>query len=138
MEKNGIKIVLKAERPRSVKPNTPVFYRGVEVGVVQDVDLSPNATAADLHLLIYERYAQLVRSGSAFWNASGASVKGGLLKGIEVDVESLRALVVGGIEFASPEGSPHARPGAVFFLHDAPRSEWLSWNPHFAIARENN
>jgi paraquat-inducible protein B len=138
MEKPGLKVVLKAERPRSIRPNTPVFYRGVEVGVVQDVDLSANSTAAEVHLLVYQRYAQLVRTGSAFWNASGLSVKGGLLKGIEVDVESLRALAAGGIEFASPEGSPQARQGNVFFLHDAPRSEWLSWNPRFAIPRESN
>ena len=37
------------------------------------------------HLIIYERYAGLVRPGSAFWDTSGINVTGGLLKGIEVD-----------------------------------------------------
>ncbi len=130
----GVKIVLKAERPRSIRPNTPVFYRGVQVGVVQEVGLSPNSTAADIHLLVWEGYAALVRTGSAFWNASGASLKGGLFKGLEVDVESLRTLAVGGIEFASPEGSPRAKSGTVFFLHNAPQPAWLAWNPKIPVS----
>jgi paraquat-inducible protein B len=132
----GLKLVLKAERPRSLRANSPVYYRGVEVGIVQQVELAPNATAADIHVLIWDRYAQLVRSGSAFWNVSGASVKGGIFKGIEVDVESLRSLVSGGIEFASPPGAPAAKGGAVFFLHEAPRNDWLAWNAKINVPRE--
>jgi paraquat-inducible protein B len=134
----GLKILLKAERPRSLRPNSPVYYRGVEVGIVQDVQLARNAGAADLHVLIWERYAPLVRSGSAFWNVSGASVSAGLFKGVQVDVESLRSLIAGGIEFASPPGAPAAKPGTTFFLHHSPRKDWLAWNPKIALPAENN
>jgi paraquat-inducible protein B len=133
MGQPGIKVLLKAEKPRSIKANTPVFYRGVQVGVVQEVSLAANASAAEIHVLIWEGYGPLVRTGSAFWNVSGATVKGGIFKGVEVDVESLRALAVGGIEFASPEGSPHAKSGTVFFLHNAPQPAWLAWNPKIPI-----
>src|SRR5687768_13292467 len=112
----------------------PVHYRGIEVGVVQTVDLGPNSTSADVHVLIFERYATLVRQGTAFWNTSGVAVKGGLLKGIEVEVESLRAIATGGIEFATPsEKSPRVKEGAVFFLHDGPKDEWLSWLPRIPV-----
>jgi paraquat-inducible protein B len=133
-ETPGLKIVLRAERPKSVKPNSPIYYRGVEVGVVQKLDLGPNAATADIQVLIWERYAPLVRSGSAFWNASGATVTGGILKGMNVEIESLRALLAGGIEFASPENSPRAKPGTVFFLHENPRREWLAWAPRIAVS----
>jgi len=133
LETAGLKIVLRAERPKSVKPFSPVYYRGVEVGVVQKIDLGPNSSTADIQVLIWERYAPLVRTGSAFWNASGASVTGGLLRGMQVEVESLRALVAGGVEFASPEGSPRAKPGTVYFLHESPRNEWLAWAPRIPI-----
>ena len=130
----GLRLVLRAERPRSIRPNTPVSYRGVEVGVVQRIDLGPNSTSADVHVLIFERYAGLVRQGSAFWNTSGVNVKGGLLKGIEVEIESLRAIATGGIEFATPsEKSPPVKPGAVFFLHDGPKEEWFSWLPRIPV-----
>ncbi|MGH8669854.1 MAG: intermembrane transport protein PqiB [Burkholderiales bacterium] len=134
MEAEGLKLVLRAERPRSIRPNTPVHYRGVEVGLVQKVDLGPNSTSADVHVLIFERYAGLVRQGSAFWNTSGVNVKGGILKGIEVEVESLRAIATGGIEFATPSAkAARVRPGAVFFLHDEPKPEWLSWLPRIPV-----
>ena len=135
----GLKIVLRAERPRSIRANTPVHYRGVEVGVVQNVELAPNATSADVHVLVYERYAGLVRQGSAFWDTSGVNVHGGLFKGIEVDMESLRAIATGGIEFATPsEKAPRVKPGTVFFLYDKPKDEWLSWLPRIALPPQQN
>jgi paraquat-inducible protein B len=104
--------------------------------VVQDIDLSRDSTAAEIHLIIWQRYAGLVRTGSAFWDSSGVSVKGGVLKGLEIDFESVRALLAGGIEFASPEKSPPAKPGATFFLHASPQKDWLGWSPKIAVPRE--
>ena len=136
-EPEGLKIVLRTDRPRSLKPNSPVYYRGVEVGVVQTVDLGPNAATADVHALIRQRYAVLVRSGSVFWNVSGASVSAGLFSGLQIKMESLRSMVAGGIEFATPD--PNARQannGTVFTLHGAPRKEWLQWAPRIQIPPE--
>jgi paraquat-inducible protein B len=134
LETAGLKIILRAERPRSIRPNTPVNYRGVEVGMVQKLELGPNSMSADIHVLIFQRYASLVRQGSAFWDTSGVNVKGGLLKGIEVEIESLRTIATGGIEFATPsEKAPRVKPGTVFFLHDKPREEWLSWLPRIPV-----
>jgi len=134
LETSGMKLVLRAERPMSMRATSPVYYRGVEVGVVQNVDLAPNATSADVHILIFQRYAPLVREGSAFWNVSGLSLKGNILKGLEVDFESLRALVTGGVEFATPPNSARAKPGTVFFLHEQPKKEWLGWAPQIKLA----
>lgn len=135
LETAGLKIVLRAERPRSIRPNTPVHYRGVEVGMVQKLELGPNSMSADVHVLIFERYAGLVRQGSAFWDTSGVNVRAGLLKGVEIDIESLRTIATGGIEFATPsEKAPRVKPGTVFFLHDKPKDEWLGWLPRIPVA----
>jgi paraquat-inducible protein B len=139
LETVGLKIILRGERPRSIRPNTPVHYRGVEVGMVQKVDLGPNSISADVQVLIFERYAPLVRQGSVFWDTSGINVRGGLLKGIEVDIESLRTIATGGIEFATPsEKAPRARQGTVFFLHDKPKDEWLAWLPRIPVPAAQN
>jgi paraquat-inducible protein B len=132
----GLPVVLKAVRPVSLRPNSPVYYRGVEVGVVQEIDLSRDASAAEIHIIIWQRYARLVRTGSAFWDVSGLSVKGGLFKGMQIDFESLRTFLAGGIEFASPEKSPPAHAGTTFFLYDAPKQEWLAWTPRIQVAKE--
>jgi paraquat-inducible protein B len=131
----AMRIVLRGERPK-MRVDAPVYYRGVEVGVVHKIDLAPNALSADVHVVIYPRYAGLVREGSSFWDVSGLSLKGGLLKGMEVQFESLRAFITGGIEFATPPGTPRAKPGTVFFLYDEPKKEWLAWAPKIPIAPE--
>jgi paraquat-inducible protein B len=135
-DENGLRLVLRAERPKSLRQNSPVYYRGVEVGSVQKVDLSANSASADVTLLVWPRFAPLVREGSTFWNASGIEVKGGLLKGLQVEFESLRALATGGIEFASPPNSPRAKPGTAFFLHGEPQKEWLAWQPKIPLQAE--
>lgn len=133
----GLRLLLKAERPVSLRAGSPVYYRGVEVGAVQRIELAPDARAADIHVTISQRYASLVRTGSAFWNVSGISLRGGVLEGVELQLESLRSLVAGGIEFASPEKSPRAPQGATFFLHEGPQKEWLGWNPRIALPKED-
>ena len=130
----GLRLVLRAERPKGIRASTPVNYRGVEVGLVEKIQLAPNAASADIHILVYSRYAGLVRAGSAFWNASGVQASGGILKGIEVEIESLRTLYTGAIEFATPsEKAPRVKPGSVFFLYDKPKDEWLNWSPKIAL-----
>lgn len=139
LESEGLKLVLRASRPKAIRANTPLYYRGVEVGLVQKIELSPNTAAADLHVLVFRRYAPLVREGSVFWNTSGVSAKASLMKGLDFEIESLRSLVQGGVEFATPSAkAPRARAGTVFFLHDAPKDEWLNWEPHMKLAPEKD
>jgi paraquat-inducible protein B len=134
VDATGLRIVLRAERPKGVRVGTPVNYRGVEVGAVERIALAPNSASADIHILVRSRYAGLVRAGSAFWNASGVSASGGILKGIELEIESLRTLYTGAIEFATPsEKAPRVKPGTVFFLHDKAKDEWLNWSPRIAL-----
>jgi paraquat-inducible protein B len=134
LDATGLRLVLRAERPKGVRVSTPVNYRGVEVGAVERIELAPNSASADIHILIRSRYARLVRAGSAFWNASGVSASGGILKGIELEIESLRTLYTGSVEFATPsEKAPRVKPGTVFFLHDKPKDEWLNWSPRIAL-----
>jgi paraquat-inducible protein B len=138
LERNGLKIAVLANRAGSLRPNSPVYYRGVEVGVVQETDLASDATMVQIRLFIRERYAPLVRTGSKFWNVSGADVNAGLFRGVEVKVESLRSLFAGGIAFATPE-DPNAKParsGMVFPLYDEPKKEWLDWSPKIKVRPE--
>ena len=139
LEGDGLKLVLRAERPKAIRASTPLYYRGVEVGVVRKIELSPNTAAADLHVLVFRRYAPLVREGSVFWNTSGVSAKASVLKGLDFELESLRSLVQGGVEFATPSAkAPRAKQGAVYFLHDGAREEWLNWEPHIRLAAEKD
>lgn len=138
LEEEGLKVVVRTDRPKALRQHSPVYYRGVEVGLVQDIGLAPGASAADVSLLIRKRYAPLVQPGSRFWNVSGVRVKAGLFNGINIDVESLQALAQGGVEFATPPGRrAPVKPGTVFALYDAPRKEWLAWSPTIALPEKD-
>jgi paraquat-inducible protein B len=137
LELRGLRVVLRTDRLGSLQRNSPVYYRGVEVGVVQEATLSPDATGVHVHVLIRQRYARLVRANSVFWNVSGVSFKGGIFKGVEFKLESLRSLAAGGINFATPNDS--ARPvenGQLFPLHSDGRREWLSWAPRIQLPED--
>ena len=140
LEPDGLEVVLHTKRLGSLKPSSPVYYRGIEVGAVLAVQLSADATAAEIRVRINPRYVKLVRSGSKFWNSSGADVKFGLFSGLEINVESLKSLVGGGIVFATPN-DPQARQvrsGTAFFLYDQPAKAWLEWAPKISIPPEEN
>jgi paraquat-inducible protein B len=136
LELRGLKILVRTSQLGSLQRHSPVYYRGVEVGVVQDATLTPDATAVHVHVLIRQAYAPLVRANSVFWNASGVSVSGGLIRGVEVKLESLRSLAAGGINFATPSANARAaREGHVFPLHATDKKEWLTWAPKIALPR---
>jgi paraquat-inducible protein B len=136
LELRGLKILVRASHLGSLQRHSPVYYRGVEVGVVQDASLTPDATAVHVHVLIRRPYAPLVRANSVFWNASGVSVSGGLIQGVEVKLESLRSLAAGGINFATPNSRARpARDGQVFLLHATGKKEWLTWAPNIDLPR---
>ncbi|MGE5698842.1 MAG: intermembrane transport protein PqiB [Deltaproteobacteria bacterium] len=138
-ERKGLKIVLRTGHPGSLKLGSPVTYRGIEVGAVQDSRLGPDATSVDIHVFIKRRYANLVRKGSRFWDVSGVDMKVGLFRGLEINVESLRSLMTGGIAFATPDDPKDgpAKDGTVFPLNDKPKKEWLAWAPKIKIAPES-
>lgn len=136
LEERGLKIVLIAAHRGSLRVGSPVYYRGIEVGTVQEYALSDDARRVELKVFIRQRYAPLVRSDSKFWNVSGVNVDIGLFKGAEVSIESLKSLVSGGLSFATPEpgkdGQP-AKDGAIFPLYDEPKKEWLEWAPAISL-----
>jgi paraquat-inducible protein B len=138
VEPRGLEIVLRTGRLGSLKAGSPVYYRGIEVGAVRLSQLGADATTAEVRVMIKPRYVKLVRSGSKFWNASGADVKAGLFSGLEINIESLKSLVAGGIVFATPDNplTAPARNGAVFPLYDQPEKEWLEWAPRIPIPPE--
>lgn len=135
LERKGLSIRLQAGRPGFLRPNSPIYYRGVEVGVVRDIQLNANATAVDIQVFIERRYANLVRSDSVFWHVHGATVNAGLFSGLNIKIESLKSLAVGGVAFATPNNArdSRAKDGAVFRLYAEARQEWLAWAPPISI-----
>ncbi|WP_431272556.1 MlaD family protein [Dankookia sp. P2] len=64
-------------------------------------DVGKMAENVTIHAFIRAPYDQYVRDGSRFWNASGVSLQLGA-EGVHLQLESLKALLLGGIAFDSP------------------------------------
>jgi paraquat-inducible protein B len=132
--RKGLKITLAASQLGSLRPGSPIHYRGIEVGAVTAIELSRDATAAHVQAFINQPYSRLVRIGSRFWDVSGLDVNISLLRGVQINMESLRSLAAGGIAFATPEANAGpAKDGTIFVLHDKPEKEWLTWAPKIQI-----
>ena len=138
-EDDGLDVKLTWPRLGWLNRGAPVYYRGVQVGTVQDYRLGNFATNIVIQAHIRRKYADLVRTDSEFWNAGGIVADFGLFNGLSVRAESLKSLLMGGIAFAtpSPPGPPVAA-GKVFLLHEKPQDDWLKWAPPIPINSETN
>ncbi len=115
----GRTFLLQARRLGSLTLGSPIFYRDLDVGVVLGWDIGEMARNVTVHAFVRAPFDEYVRRGSRFWNASGASVSVGA-SGVQLNVESLRAVLFGGIAFATPEAalkSPLAKEGESFPLY---------------------
>lgn len=126
----GIMITLLADDLGALENQSPVYYRGLQVGEVMDFRLADNARYVIVHARIRQEYAALVRTNSEFWNAGGINAHLGLFSGLNISAESAAALVSGGIAFATPEnyGGP-ATNGSVFYISPKEDPAWDNWNP---------
>jgi paraquat-inducible protein B len=98
----GKKVVLIAEKLRSIDVGSPVYYRGIQAGEVLGHELGNDRRSVYIHAFIKDPYAQLVRGNTRFWNVSGMDISM-TADGLNVRTESMAALIYGGIAFDTPD-----------------------------------
>ena len=98
----GTTFVLKASRIGSISLGSPVFFRDISVGEVLGWDIGDMAASVTIRAFVRAPFDKYVQDQSRFWNASGISVKLGA-GGVELQLESLRAILLGGVAFDTPE-----------------------------------
>lgn len=126
----ALEIVVIAPDRGSLMVDSPVTYRGIMVGAVREIALSPDARGVELRLAVEPAYRALVRNNTRFWNSGGIGVDWGLWRGLSVRAESLQTAVGGGIAFATPSKPGElVGDGARFVLESEPKKEWLDWAP---------
>ena len=94
----GTTFRLDTSRLGSISLGAPIFFRDIEVGTVMGWDLHDLASRVAIHVFVRAPFDRYVRDDSNFWNASGLSVSLGT-NGINIQMESLRAILLGGIAF---------------------------------------
>lgn len=115
----GTAYVVSASRLGSLTPGSPVFFRDFNVGQVLGYDPSDMGDHVSIHVFVRAPYDRYVRDATNFWNASGFAVKLGP-NGVDFELESLEAVLAGGIAFDTPEAlreTPQAKAGTEFKLY---------------------
>jgi paraquat-inducible protein B len=103
----GRTFLLKSKRIGAVSVGSPIFFRDLNVGEVLGWDIADMAEYVTIHAFVRAPYDSYVHDETRFWNASGVSIKlGGT--GVEVQMESLKALLLGGVAFETPVSEIHA------------------------------
>ena len=108
----GTQFVLRTDRLGSIGRGAPVYYRNLVVGQVLGYELAENKQDLIVNVFVDAPNDQLVRPDSRFWNAGGVSVSLGA-DGVEVSMESLEALLAGGIAFDTPDIDQPGEPAAA-------------------------
>jgi paraquat-inducible protein B len=98
----GRTFLLQASRIGSLNLGSPILFRDLEVGEVLGWDVGEMARSITVHAFVREPFDKYVRDNSRFWNASGAKVQLGA-NGLQLKVESLRAIILGGVAFETPD-----------------------------------
>ena len=112
----GRTFLLRTSRLGSVSLGSPVFFRDLNVGEVLGWDIADMAESVTIRAFVRSPYDSYVHDQTRFWNASGVSLKLGS-GGVELQLELLRALLLGGIAFETPAGtSPLAETDHEFPL----------------------
>lgn len=104
----GLGITFKADRVGSIGVGAPVFYRDLPVGEVLSLDGTHEGEGVTIHAFIRAPYDQFVHPSTHFWNASGVSIDLGS-QGVQLRLESIQAVLSGGIAFDTPNDR-HALP----------------------------
>jgi paraquat-inducible protein B len=117
----GTSYVLQADRIGSISSGSPVFFHDIQAGEVLGYDVHPTRPHNEIavHVFVRAPYDGFVRAGTHFWNASGLDVELGA-QGVRLRVESLQALLSGGIAFDTPVGEREAKlapSNAIFQLY---------------------
>lgn len=112
--RRGVEIELRSSRPSGLSENTPILFKGIEVGRLGPARISRDGGSVFANAVIYEEHQRLVTTATRFWDTSGFSVSIGP-NGAELDFSSLASLISGGITFDTlVSGGQPVRPGLVF------------------------
>ncbi len=129
----GKHFTLHATRLGALDEGSSIYYHGVEVGAVQGYRMNDKGDDIEVYVFIRDPYAELIKTTTRFWNASSFALNS-TVNGFEVQTESFRALLSGGVSFETPPNIPStaAPQNSEFQLYDSQRrSDADPAGPHF-------
>ncbi|AGH80969.1 hypothetical protein PCNPT3_05135 [Psychromonas sp. CNPT3] len=108
---------LKTKQANSIGVATPLFYKKIKVGEVIKTQLSIDGKQVNISAFIDKKYSHLLHENSKFWNISGLNANLSR-SGLDLKIDSISALIAGGISFNSPSNGAPLKTNKTFVLFD--------------------
>lgn len=108
----GLRLSLTSQLGNSLRVGDPVSYQGYTVGRIEENRFEPQSRTMQHQVFIEEPYTALVTDSTRFWTSNGVDFRLDA-DGVRVSVESIEALLGGGVTFGVPEDLPMGRPVAA-------------------------
>lgn len=102
LSSTGLQLSLTTKHGNVVSPGSPISFRGIAVGQVDNVTLDEQGKSVELNITIDEKYRHLITNFTRFYNTSGVTVSGSLTNFI-VKTESADTVLKGGLSFFNPQ-----------------------------------
>lgn len=129
VEKDSLHLTLLGTSRGSLSPGDPLYYRKVEIGSVQQINLAIDGRTVEIHLAVKPGFKHFVRDNTKFWRSSGLDFDLGW-KGVAVKAESLREIASGGLNMATPNvPGKKVTNGFRALLEEEEDEAWLQWRP---------
>lgn len=113
----GIEIVLRTTPGGTMTDDSPITFRGIEVGKIGKATISANGDYAVAEAIIYAPHDRLISTATRFWDTTGFSFSVGP-GGAELDFTSIATLLGGGVSFDTfVSGGEPVQDGNAFDIH---------------------
>ena len=114
----------------SLAAGAPVLYRKVQIGAVLEKKLGRDGGSVELVIGIQDKFANLVRENSVFWEERGIQ---GSIGFVNIRIQAATPLPFtggGAVALATPDAAmPAAAANTRFQLYAKPKREWSKWDP---------
>ncbi len=113
----GLRFELRTSGEGGLTENTPIVFKGIEVGRIGSANISRDGRWVFADAVIYSPHDRLVTTETRFWNASGFSFNVGP-SGAQLDFSSVASLISGGVTFDTlVSGGAAVGQSAVFEVY---------------------
>lgn len=112
----GLRITLRSKDLGSLNIGSKILFRKIPIGEIYSFNLDESGQSVILRAFIEDEYQDIITTESRFWNVSGINANVGF-DGLEVRVESMSALIGGGIAVDSPAQGMSVEPDTEFRLY---------------------
>lgn len=99
----------------SISIGASVYFKKMPVGKIYDYRFNKD-NKVEIDVVIDKAFAHFVKKDSRFWNISGITANINA-SGVNVEVDSLNAVVQGAVSFDSPSDSPQAVTNSHYTLY---------------------